>query len=128
MESIFCFQVSFSHSFFCAIGFWNSMHDLGFSSFGFHLIHFIQSVKIITCLDLVMHCCDRFSQPCAGTSSSSGCFRSVPPARASHWKLGRECTACSQTHHEILSPHTHLLGCYLPQWVSLLLLASHPVY
>lgn len=81
VESIFCFQVSFSHSFFCAVGFWNSMHDLGFSSFGFHLIHFIQSVKIITSLDLVMHCCDRFSQPCAGTSSSSGCFSFCAPCQ-----------------------------------------------
>lgn len=31
----------------------------------------------------------------------------------------------SQTHHELPSPLTHLLGCCLPQWVSLLLLACH---
>ena len=49
------------------------MHDLAFSSFGFHPTHFIRSVKIISGLDLVLHCCGRSSQPGAGTSHSSGC-------------------------------------------------------
>lgn len=98
------------------------MHDLEFSSFGFHPIHFIQSVKIISSLDLVMRCCGMYSQPRAGNVPSLWCSLFCAPRQA----VPLETWQKSQTLHELPSPLAHLLGCCFPRWVSVFSLIRRP--
>lgn len=101
-------------------------HDLRLNSLGFHPIHCIWSVKIISDLDLVMDCCSRSFSPGVGTSCSSGCSwfcAFCQPFLLEAWQ--RRHIVWSQPHHALPSPLTHLFGCCLPHWVSFLSLASY---